>query len=95
MDLLWTEQAPKVQCRCSGENGQCKSGASVANRSTVRWTTLMSSITNTIRIATTIRTIRRLLFRGTNPSREHVFEFKRLNLQYLQVSARWADAATA
>jgi hypothetical protein len=56
---------------------------------------LMSSITNTIRIATTIRTIRRLLFRGTNPSREHVFVLKRLNLQYLQVSARWADAATA
>jgi hypothetical protein len=30
-----------------------------------------------------------------HPDSDHVFEFKRLNLQYLQVSARWADAATA
>jgi hypothetical protein len=51
----------------------------------------MTSTTNTIRIATTIRTIRRLFFRGTSPSIENVFVLKKLNLQYLQVSACWGQ----
>jgi|HubBroStandDraft_4_1064222.scaffolds.fasta_scaffold08775_2 hypothetical protein len=55
----------------------------------------MTSTTNTIRIATTIRTIRRLFFRGTSPSIENVFVLKKLNLQYLPgLGLLGADAAT-
>jgi hypothetical protein len=48
---------------------------------------LMTSHRTTIRIASTITTIRRPLFRGTSPFRETAFALRKLNLQYLQVSA--------
>jgi hypothetical protein len=48
---------------------------------------LMTSNRTTIRIASTITTIRRPFFRRTSPFRETVFVPEKLNLQYLQVSA--------
>jgi hypothetical protein len=52
---------------------------------------LMTSNMTTTRIASTITTIRRPLFRGTSRFRENVFAFEKLNLQYLQVSACWGQ----
>jgi hypothetical protein len=48
---------------------------------------LMTSNMTTIRTASTITAIRKPLFRGTSPFREHVVVLEKLNLQYLQVSA--------
>ena len=52
---------------------------------------LMTSNMTTTRIASTITTIRRPLFRGTSRFRENVFVLEKLNLQYLQVSACWGQ----
>jgi len=52
---------------------------------------LITSNTTTNRMVTTITAIRRPLFRVTSPFRENVFVLKKLNLQYLQVSACWGQ----
>jgi hypothetical protein len=52
---------------------------------------LMTSHMTTTRIASTISTIHRPLFRGTSRLRENASALEKLNLQYLQVSACWGQ----